>query len=486
MGIGQRGEFGPDALDFVPEDEAHGEARRPFEKIHGMHGSFHGRDLETVAAQRFDQGNRFPGVFPLDSFFGSQRGFRDGALGRPARDSAQVQLRQPHCVRGPEESADVIQAAHIVEHDSHRQLGDFLVTGSGSRCQKRNAIHQRINSSIKYRTGIYMNVRMAGLMLSVVIPIHNEEHSILPLYDRLTAVLEQLQRPYEILFVDDASTDRSFELLANLVETDGHLKVIRLRRNFGQTAALSAGFHEAKGGVIIAMDGDLQHAPEDIPALLEKIDSGYDIASGWRKYRVDNPLSRKLPSRIANWLMAKASGVNLRDFGTTFKAYRAEVLKDINLYGELHRFIPALASFYGARIAEVPIRNTSRSAGGSHYGIGRTFRVLFDILTIKFLLKYFTRPMHFFGSLGLIGTTCGSGIMIYLLIKKLLGIDIVIEHGPLMILGALLLLGGMMMFSTGLIGEMMMRTYFESQDRRIYAVREILTRKQRGLASGTR
>jgi glycosyltransferase involved in cell wall biosynthesis len=327
---------------------------------------------------------------------------------------------------------------------------------------------------------------MAYSMLSVVIPIHNEEHSILPLYDRLTAVLEQLQRPYEILFVDDASTDRSFELLANLVETDGHLKVIRLRRNFGQTAALSAGFHEAKGGVVIAMDGDLQHAPEDIPALLEKIDAGYDIASGWRKYRVDNALSRKLPSRIANWLMAKASGVNLRDFGTTFKAYRAEVLKDINLYGELHRFIPALASFYGARIAEVPIRNTVRSAGGSHYGIGRTFRVLFDILTIKFLLKYFTRPMHFFGSLGLIGTTCGSGIMVYLLIKKLLGIDIVIEHGPLMIAGSLLLLGGMMMFSTGLIGEMMMRTYFESQDRRIYAVREILTRKQRGLASGTR
>ena len=321
-------------------------------------------------------------------------------------------------------------------------------------------------------------------MLSVVIPVHNEEHSILPLYDRLTAVMEQLQRSYEILFVDDASTDRSFELLANLVETDGHLKVIRLRRNFGQTAALSAGFHEAKGTVIIAMDGDLQHAPEDIPALLEKIDDGYDIASGWRKHRVDNALSRKLPSRIANWLMAKASGVELRDFGTTFKAYRAEVLKDVNLYGELHRFIPALASFYGARIAEVPIRNTSRASGGSHYGIGRTFRVLFDILTIKFLLKYFTRPMHFFGSLGLAGTTFGGSIMLYLLVRKLFGVDIIAEHGPLMVAGGLLLLAGLMMFSTGLIGEMMMRTYFESQDRRIYAVREILTRKQRGQPSG--
>ena len=187
-------------------------------------------------------------------------------------------------------------------------------------------------------------------MLSIVIPVHNEERSILPLYDRLTSVLDQVQRPYEILFVDDASTDRSFDLLANLVETDGHLKVIRLRRNFGQTAALSAGFHEAQGEVIIAMDGDLQHAPEDIPALLKKIDEGFDIASGWRQHRVDNAIMRKIPSRIANWLMAKASGIELRDFGTTFKAYRAEVLKDVNLYGELHRFIPALASFYGARI----------------------------------------------------------------------------------------------------------------------------------------
>jgi glycosyltransferase involved in cell wall biosynthesis len=323
-------------------------------------------------------------------------------------------------------------------------------------------------------------------MLSIVIPIHNEEHSILPLYDRLSSVLEQLHRTYEIIFVDDASTDRSFELLANLVETDGRLKVVRLRRNFGQTAALSAGFHEAKGEVIIAMDGDLQHAPEDIPALLAKIDEGYDIASGWRKDRVDNAILRKIPSRVANWLMAKASGVELRDFGTTFKAYRAEVLRDVNLYGELHRFIPALASFYGARMAEVPIRNTPRASGDSHYGIGRTFRVLFDILTIKFLLKYFTRPMHFFGSLGLIATASGGAALGWLAISKLMGHDIVAEHGPLMIAAALFFLGGLMMFSTGLIGEMMMRTYFESQDRRIYAVREILTRKQRGLAGGAR
>src|SRR5580658_8134866 len=257
-------------------------------------------------------------------------------------------------------------------------------------------------------------------MLSIVVPIHNEEHSILPLYDRLTSVLVALGRHFEILFVDDASTDRSYELLSHLVQTDQRLKVIRLRRNFGQTAALSAGFHEARGKIIIAMDGDLQHAPEDIPALLRKIDEGYDIASGWRKERLDNAITRRIPSRIANWLMAKASGIDLRDFGTTFKAYRAEVLKDVHLYGELHRFIPALASFYGARVAEVPIHNTPRSSGDSHYGLSRTFRVLFDILTIRFLLKYFTRPMHFFGAIGLTGTVSGGAMLGYCLLVKIL------------------------------------------------------------------
>jgi glycosyltransferase involved in cell wall biosynthesis len=324
-------------------------------------------------------------------------------------------------------------------------------------------------------------------MLSIVIPIHNEEHSILPLYDRLTAVLMTLRRPYEILFVDDASNDRSFELLANLVQTDPRLKVLRLRRNFGQTAALSAGFHEAKGKVIIAMDGDLQHAPEDIPALLAKIEEGYDIASGWRKERLDNALTRKIPSKIANWMMAKASGVDLRDFGTTFKAYRSEVLKDVHLYGELHRFIPALASFYGARVAEVPIQNTPRISGDSHYGLSRTFRVLFDILTVRFLLKYFTRPMHFFGSLGLFGTTVGGLILVYCALHKIFGnVNILDVHGPLIILGALLLLCGLMMFSTGLIGEMMMRTYFESQGRRIYAIRDVLVQKRRGVVDEAR
>ncbi|MBY0373619.1 MAG: glycosyltransferase family 2 protein [Bryobacteraceae bacterium] len=314
-------------------------------------------------------------------------------------------------------------------------------------------------------------------MISIVIPIHNEEPSILPLYDRLTRVLEGIQQKYELIFIDDASNDRSFELLANLVETDRRLKVIRLRRNFGQTAALAAGFDEAQGEVIISMDGDLQHEPEDIPLLLEKMTEGYDIASGWRKNRIDNAVTRKIPSRIANWLMAKVSGIELHDFGTTFKAYRKEILKDINLYGELHRFIPALASQYGARVIEVPIKNVPREAGQSHYGLGRTFRVLFDIITIRFILKYFTRPMHFFGKIRLVGTIFGGLIMLYLIGYKLMGGELMMEHGPLLIAGALLLLGGMMMFSTGLLGELIMRTYFESQGRRIYAVREIRHRQ---------
>ena len=225
-------------------------------------------------------------------------------------------------------------------------------------------------------------------------------------------------KPYEIIFVDDASTDKSFDLLANLVETDGHLKVLRLRRNFGQTAALAAGFDEAQGEVIVSLDGDLQHDPEDIPAFARKNRCGFDIASGWRKNRVDNAITRKIPSKIANWMMKRASGVDIHDFGTTFKAYRAEVLKEVNLYGELHRFIPALASFYGARVVEVPIKNIERPNGASHYGLSRTFRVFFDIITINFLLRYLTRPMHFFGKWGLGGIGLGGVVLFGWLVEK--------------------------------------------------------------------
>jgi glycosyltransferase involved in cell wall biosynthesis len=316
-------------------------------------------------------------------------------------------------------------------------------------------------------------------MISVVIPVHNEEPALLPLYDRLTLVLTALGRPYEVIFVDDASTDHSFELLANLAETDAHLKVVQLRRNFGQTAALAAGFHQAAGEIVVSMDGDLQHAPEDIPALLAKLDEGYDIASGWRKVRVDNAITRRLPSRIANWMMAKVSGIELHDFGTTFKAYRAEILKDVHLYGELHRFIPALASAYGARVAEVPIQNIVRPSGNSHYGLGRTLHVLWDIVTIKFLLSYFTRPMQLFGNLGLLSTLSGTGILGWLVLRKFtVGGDLVLKHGPLMLAGGLLLLAGLMMFCTGLLGEILMRTYFETQGRRIYAVRQIRSRRE--------
>ena len=320
---------------------------------------------------------------------------------------------------------------------------------------------------------------MTSPSVSVVIPIHNEEKSILPLYDQLVKVLDGYPSQFEILLVDDASNDGTLELLRNLAAVDSRLKVIRLRRNFGQTAALAAGFELAQGDIIVAMDGDLQHDPADIPALLAKLEEGYDIASGWRRERVDNAFTRRLPSRIANWLMARVSGVPLHDFGTTFKAYRRETIKDIRLYGDLHRFIPALASLNGAHIAEVPIRNVERADGDSHYGLGRTFRVLFDILTVRFLLKYFTRPMHFFGSVGLFCGGLGGLILTGLMIDKFFrGHQLMMDHGPLLLAGAMLVLTGIQLFCTGLIGEVLIRTYFESQNRPIYAIREIISQPQ--------
>ncbi len=313
---------------------------------------------------------------------------------------------------------------------------------------------------------------------SIVIPIHNEQESIVPLYTKLKETMEAHYPSFEIIYVDDSSTDGSARLLEELAGVDPRVTVIELRRNFGQTPALAAGFDAALGDIIVSLDGDQQHDPADIPKLIEKLREGYDIASGWRYPRVDNYLTRRLPSAIANSLMSKVCGVKLHDFGTTFKAYRRETIQGVNLYGELHRFIPALASLNGARIAEVPIKNVMRPEGKSHYGLSRTYRVMLDLVTIRFLLRYLTRPLHFFGSLGLTLLSAGSLILIYNLIEKLRGRDILDLHGPLLVLGSIAFLAGIQLVSTGLIGEIVVRTYFESQDRRIYAVKRVISQTQ--------
>ncbi len=234
---------------------------------------------------------------------------------------------------------------------------------------------------------------------SIVVPFHNEEENVTILYARLKQVMEQVEESFELVLVDDGSNDRTYKLLEEIAAVDSRVLVVKLRRNFGQTSALAAGFDHASGEFILAMDGDLQHDPNDIPAFLEKLDEGYDVVSGWRKVRIDNFILRRVPSACANWIMARLSGVPIHDFGTTFKAYRREVIQNIPLYGEMHRFIPALASWYGASICEIPIRNVNRERGKSHYGLGRTFRVFFDLMTIRFLLKHMSRPLHFFGGL---------------------------------------------------------------------------------------
>jgi glycosyltransferase involved in cell wall biosynthesis len=263
------------------------------------------------------------------------------------------------------------------------------------------------------------------------VPLHNEQENVTDLYDRLKAVMEINGESFEIVLVDDGSRDRTFTLLREIAAVDSRVTVVKLRRNFGQTSALAAGFDHARGEYIIAMDGDLQHDPADIPIFLEKISEGYDIVSGWRKERIDNLWLRRIPSRCANWLMAKLSGVNIHDFGTTFKGYRRDILEQVPLYGELHRFIPALASWHGASICEVPIRNINRERGASHYGLSRTFRVFFDLMTIRFLLKYLSRPLHFFGSVGMISIFAGMGVAGWLLLEKLLHqANVMASHGP--------------------------------------------------------
>jgi glycosyltransferase involved in cell wall biosynthesis len=310
---------------------------------------------------------------------------------------------------------------------------------------------------------------------SIVVPLHNEQENVMDLYDRVKAVMEMHGESFEIVLVDDGSRDRTFNLLREIAAVDSRVTVVKLRRNFGQTSALAAGFDHSRGDYIIAMDGDLQHDPADIPLFLEKIAEGYDIVSGWRKRRIDNLWLRRIPSRCANWLMAKLSGVSIHDFGTTFKAYRRQVLEQVPLYGELHRFIPALASWYGASIVEVPIRNVNRERGASHYGISRTFRVFFDLITIRFLLRYLARPLHFFGTVGMVSILGGSGIAGWLMVDKFFThSDTMAEHGPLMIFAAVLLLAGLNMLAVGLLGEMQVRHYHEPARRAPYSVDRLL------------
>jgi glycosyltransferase involved in cell wall biosynthesis len=312
--------------------------------------------------------------------------------------------------------------------------------------------------------------------LSIVIPLYNEEENVEPLCAQLKAALEGVGREYEIIIVDDGSTDGSFDVLKRLHEDDKRLKVIRFRRNFGQTAAFAAGFDRSQGEVVITMDADLQNDPADIPLLLEKIEEGYDVVSGWRLYRQDPFLTRRLPSMIANWLISQVTGVHLHDYGCSLKAYRREVVKNVQLYGELHRFIPAIASWMGVSVAEVPVRHYPRRFGRSKYGLSRISRVLLDLLTVRFLLSYSTRPIHIFGGLGLISFAVGIGLGGYLsFVKFALGQDI--GGRPLLLLAILLMVLGVQLISMGLLGELVVRTYYEVLNKPTYAVREILDKQ---------
>src|SRR5262245_37542519 len=307
--------------------------------------------------------------------------------------------------------------------------------------------------------------------LSIVVPLFNEVSTLEELHRRLSSVLFLLGLESEIIYVDDGSSDGTADALQVMEARYEHVRLIRLARNYGQTAALAAGFDAARGDTIVAMDGDLQHAPEEIPKLLAKLAEGYDIVSGWREQRVDNLWTRRLPSKIANWLMAKLSGVELHDFGTTFKAYRAHVIKRIQLYGDLHRFIPALASWGGARIAEVPIANIPRPQNQSHYGLSRTWRVAADLITVRFLLRYVTRPLHFFGPIGFSSVAAGALCASWIFLTKIVtGAPVFLAHGPLLLLSAVLIQTGAMLIGLGLLAEVLTRIYLDGRHRRIYTV----------------
>ena len=310
--------------------------------------------------------------------------------------------------------------------------------------------------------------------VSIVVPIYNEVESLPKLIDAIATSLADSTFTYEIVCVDDGSSDGSTDLLKQLAQSRNDLRAVLLRRNYGQTAAMAAGFHHAQGTAIVTLDGDLQNDPADIPMLLAKLDEGYDLVSGWRKARQDAALTRLLPSKIANWLIGRLTGVRLHDYGCSLKAYRADVVADMNLYGELHRFLPALAFIEGARISEVVVRHHARRYGKSKYGLGRTFRVLMDLTTIVFMKKFLTRPMHVFGILGILSMILGTLLGLYLTVLKL-GLGQSIGDRPLLILAVLLLLTGVQLFSFGLLAELLMRTYHESQGRPIYRVRETIS-----------
>lgn len=309
--------------------------------------------------------------------------------------------------------------------------------------------------------------------LSVVIPIRNEEAALAELHLELTQTLDSWGHSYEVILIDDGSTDRSFEILEALHSSDRRVRVIRFRRNFGQTAAFAAGFAHARGRVIVTSDGDLQNDPRDIPAMLAMLDSGYDIVCGWRTKRKDAFLSRLVPSMLANRLISWATGVRLHDYGCSLKAFRAEVVKPLKLYGEMHRFIPAIASEQGVAIAEVEVNHRPRRHGASKYGISRTVRVVLDLLTVKFLLSYSTRPLQIFGLIGLAMGSIGGAIAVYLSYVKLVEQQ-AIGNRPLLLLGILLMFSGLQLVTLGLLAELQSRTYHESQNKPTYAIREIL------------
>lgn len=307
--------------------------------------------------------------------------------------------------------------------------------------------------------------------ISIVVPIYNEQDNVEAVYAAISSVLQTMGCSYEIIMVDDGSFDGSYSLLTRIASEDPALKVIRFRRNFGQTAAMSAGFDCAQGDIIIPMDGDLQNDPADIPRLIEKIHEGFDVVSGWRRDRKDTFVTRKIPSLLANALISRLTGVHLHDYGCTLKAYRREVLDGINLYGEMHRFVPALASQFGARVAELPVNHFPRLHGVSKYGISRTLRVILDLMTVKFLMAYSTKPIQLFGKWGIY--TIFAGILTGTMTLYMKFYDhLSMNRNPLLIVTAFLLFMGVQFIVLGLLGELNARTYFESQGKPIYTVKD--------------